>query len=307
MNEMTQYLDPVVLGRIQRLDLMARLVVEGFLAGRHRSPFRGPAVEFAAHREYVPGDDTRHIDWKVFGKTDRLYIKQYADQTNLRATFLVDVSESMRYGPSNRQRLTKYHYAACVAASLSLLLLGRQDAVGLATFDDDLRAVVPPSANPNHIKAIVHALDAAGPSGKTAVESVCRNLAEKIPRRGMICMISDLFVDVDDLVKGLRHFRRRGHEVMVLHVMDDDELTFPFEGDTLFDGLEDAGRFATRPRALREGYLEAVGRFCDEVRRRCVADRIDYKLISTADNLGAALASFLAARAAAGRTASGKR
>ena len=308
MNELTKYLDPKVLGRIQRLDLMARLVVEGFLSGMHRSPFHGPAVEFAQHRQYTPGDDIKHIDWKVHAKTDRYYIKQYEQETNLKATFLVDVSESMRYASTAaRNGMSKYHYAACVAASLGLLLLKQQDAVGLATFDEDLRSVVPAAASPNHIKALVHALDTARIANKTSLEPVCHSLAEKIPRRGMVCLVSDLLVDTDGLIRGLQHFRHREHEVMVMHVLDQDELTFPFQGNTMFTALEGAGRLAVEPRALRDGYLRALDEFCGDVRRRCVANRIDYKLISTADNLGSALSSFLAAKAAAARRASCKR
>jgi len=307
VSEVTDYLDPAVLGRIQRLDLMVRLVVEGFLSGRHRSPFEGFAVEFAEHREYVPGDDTRHIDWKVYGKTDRLYIKQYEEETNLTATFLVDVSESMQYASQTRVSISKFHYAACIAASLGLLLLNQQDAVGLATFDEAVRSVVAPSANPNHIKRIIHALETADRGGRTALEDVCHNLAESIRTRGMVCVVSDLFGDVDGLLRGLRRFRRRRHEVIVLHVMDVDELTFPFQGDTMFDGLEGLGRITVRPRSLREGYLEAVRRFCGEIRRRCIAHGFDYKRISTADNLGAALSSFLAAKTAAVKKGSSKR
>jgi len=306
--ELQKYLDPKVLNKIRRLDLQARLVVEGFISGMHRSPFHGFSVEFAEHREYAPGDDIKHLDWKVLGKTDRLYIKQYEVETNLRAMFLVDISESMRYGEDGRpDRMSKYHYAACVAASLALLLLNQQDAVGLATFDEDLRSVLAPSTNPNHIKTIVHELDVVSLKAKTTVEHICHSLAEKIPRRGMICMVSDLFVDLDGLIRGLRHFRHRNHEVMVLHVMDEDELTFPFQGNTMFRGLEGTGRLTVEPRALREGYLEAVRSYCADVKRRCIANQIDYKLISTADHLDAALLGFLAARAAAVRTAGSKR
>lgn len=309
--ELSRYLDPKVLSKIQRLDLMARLVVEGFLSGMHRSPFHGFAVEFAEHREYAPGDDIKHIDWKVYSKTDRYYIKQYEEETNLKATFLLDVSESMRYGrragAPGAPRLSKDRYAACIAASLSLLLLNQQDAVGLATFDEDVRSYVPPSSNPNHIKTLVHAMDTARPANKTSLEGICHSLAEKIGRRGMVCLISDLFVDPAGLVRGLQHLRHRGHEVLVLHVMDEDELTFPFQGNTLFRGLESAGQLTVEPRALREGYLEAVERFCGEVKRHCAVNQVDYKLISTADHLGAALASFLAAKTAAAKKASNKR
>ncbi len=310
-SELTKYLDPRVLAKITRLDLQARLVVEGFVAGMHRSPFHGFSVEFASHREYVPGDDIKHIDWKVQAKTDRFYIKQYEEETNLKATFLLDASESMRY-PSEAEaraagRMTKYGYAGAVAASLAFMLLQQQDAVGLAVFDDQLRNHLTPSASPNHIKSFVHAVDINEPRAKTSLEGICHSVAEKIPRRGLVCVVSDLFVDVEGLIRGLQHFRHYDHEVMVLHVMDHDELQFPFEGNTMFRGLEEMGKLTVRPRALRKGYLEAVNRFCRDVKRRCVAGRIDYKLISTSDYLDAALCAFLAARAAAARKASAKR
>jgi len=307
VEELKKYLDPKVLSKITRLDLQARLVVEGFISGLHRSPFHGFSVEFASHREYSPGDDIKHIDWKVLGRTDRYYIKQYEEETNLKATFLVDASESMRYKADRRDALTKYEYAAAVAASLAFLLLQQQDAVGLAVFDEDIRTYLPASANPNQIKPFVHAMDASEPKAKTSLEHICHSVAEKIPRRGLVCLVSDLFVDLDGLLRGLQHFRHYDHEVIVLHVMDQDELEFPFQGNTMFRGLEGMGNVMIEPRALRQGYLEAVERFCREVKRKCVASRIDYKLISTADHLDAALLAFLAARAAANRKASAKR
>ncbi len=307
--ELAKYLDPKVLSKITRLDLQARLVVEGFISGLHRSPFHGFSVEFASHREYVPGDDIKHIDWRVHARTDRYVIKQYEEETNLKATFLLDCSESMHYASDDRRRegLTKYRYAAAVAASLGFLLLQQQDAVGLATFDEELRSYLPPSANPNQIKTMVHAMDIAELKAKTSLEPICHSLAEKIPRRGLVCLVSDLFTDVDGVLRGLQHFRHYDHEVVVLHVMDEDELTFPFQGNTMFRGLEDTGRLTVEPRALRDGYLEAKDRFCREVKRKCVASRIDYKLISTADLLDAALLAFLAARATASRKPGSKR
>ena len=307
VEELKDYLDPKVLSKITRLDLQARLVVEGFISGLHRSPFHGFSVEFASHREYVPGDDIKHIDWKVLGRTDRYYIKQYEEETNLKATFLVDGSESMLYGSNRKGALTKYHYAAAVAASLGFLLLQQQDAVGLAVFDEELQTYLPASANPNQIKPFVHALDTASPKAKTSLEHICHSVAEKIPRRGLVCLVSDLFVDIDGLIRGLQHFRHYDHEVIVLHVMDEEELTFPFQGNTMFRGLEAAGNIMIEPRSLRQGYLEAVDRFCAEVKRKCIASRIDYKLISTADRVDAALLAFLAARVAAARKAGARR
>ncbi len=303
-----KYLDPKVLSKITRLDLQARLVVEGFISGLHRSPFHGFSVEFATHREYAPGDDIKHIDWKVQAKTDRYYIKQYEEETNLKCLFLLDCSESMRYGTEgNREGMTKYQYASSLAASLAFMLLQQQDAVGLAAFDDDIRSFVPASANPNQIKTLIHAIDQQSCKEKTSLEPICHAMAEKFSRRGMVCVVSDLFCDIDGLLRGLQHFRHNDHEVMVLHVMDEDELTFPFQGNTLFRGLEDTGRLTIEPRVLREGYLEAVDNFCREVKRKCVANRIDYKLISTADHMDSALLAFLSARSAAARKATARR
>jgi len=306
-NELEKYLDPRVLSKITRLDLQARLVVEGFISGLHRSPFHGFSVEFATHREYVPGDDIKHIDWKVHAKTDRYFIKQYEEETNLRATFVLDCSESMHYGAHRKDGMSKYQYASATAASLAFLLLQQQDAAGLAVFDDELRSYLPASANPNQIKTFVHAVDIVEPKRKTSMEHICHALAEKLPRRGLVCLVSDLFTDIEGVIRGLQHFRHYDHEVMVLHIMDEDELTFPFQGNTMFVGLEETGRLTVQPRALRQGYLDAVDRFCKDVKRRCISAKIDYKLISTSDHLDAALLAFLAARAAANRKAGAKR
>ena len=303
-DNLRKYLDPKVLAKITRLDLQARLVVEGFISGLHRSPFHGFSVEFASHREYVPGDDTRHIDWKVQAKTDRYYVKQYEEETNLKATFLLDASESMHYGAG---AMTKYQYASSIVASLGYLLLQQQDAVGLSVFDEDVRSYIPAAANPNHLKRLIHEMDVTAPQEKTSLEAVCHALAEKLPRRGLICLVSDLFVDIDGVIRGLQHFRHHGHEVVVLHVMDRDELTFPFQGNTMFRGLESAGRLLVDPRALRDDYLAAMERFCRQVKRTCISHRMDYQRISTADHLDAALLAFLAARAAAVRKAGAKK
>jgi uncharacterized protein (DUF58 family) len=307
-NELEKYLDPKVLSKVTRLDLQARLVVEGFISGMHRSPFHGFSVEFASHREYSPGDDIKHLDWKVHAKTDRWVIKQYEEETNLKATFLVDASESMHYKTAGKSDgMTKFDYAAALASSLGFLLLQQQDAVGLTVFDEQILTHLPASANQNHIKQFVHALSVTECKAKTSMETICHSVAEKISRRGMVCLVSDLFTDIDGLLRGLQHFRHYNHEVMVLHVMDEDELIFPFQGNTLFRGLEDTGKVTIEPRALRQGYLDVVNRFCLDVKRKCVANHIDYKLVSTADRLDAALMAFLAARAAATRKSSAKK
>jgi uncharacterized protein (DUF58 family) len=306
-DELLKYLDPKVLAKITRLDLRARHVVEGFISGMHRSPFHGFSVEFASHREYVPGDDIKHIDWKVQAKTDRFYIKQYEEETNLKATFLLDASESMHYPARPVDRLNKYQYAATAVASLAFLLQQQQDAVGLGVFDEDLVQYLPASASPAQLRALIHAMDVAETSKKTSLEPIAHSLAEKLSRRGLVCLVSDLFVEIDGVIRSLEHFRHYDHEVMVLHVMDADELHFEFQGNTQFFGLEAMGRVNVQPRSLRQAYLDEVEGFCNEVRRKCAAARIDYKRISTADHLDAGLCAFLAARAAAVRKASAKR
>jgi uncharacterized protein (DUF58 family) len=309
---MRRYLDPRVLSRIHRLDLRTRLVVEGFLAGLHRSPYHGLSVEFAEHREYAPGDDLKFLDWRVYSRTDRYYIKQYEAETNLRCTFLVDVSESMKYAGEARegQGLTKFHYGACVAASLALLLLRQQDAVGLVTFDEDWVAHLPTSANPGQIKSVCRLLEQASHSlkAKTALDAVCRRACETISHRGLVCVISDLLVDDRvALLRALVRLTRRGHDVMVMHILDEDELNFPFEGNTRFIALEQEGELTGDGRALRDGYLEALRGFLRYVQRECVSQRIDYTTVNTSEPLGAVLARFLARREALGRRSASKR
>ena len=267
-----KYLHPEAISRIARLELRARHVVEGFLSGMHRSPYFGQSVEFLEHREYTPGDDLRHVDWKVWAKQDRYYVKQFEEDTNLRATLLIDISASMRYG---RGPLNKYDYAATVATSLAYLLLRQQDAVGCVTFDSELRAVVPQRARHNHLHSIIQALGRVTPSNKTDLAPILAQVAETYPRRGLMIVVSDLLTDRTALFKGLRLLRQRGHDVLVLHVMDDDELDFPFDGTTRFEGLESPDALNCNPRALREGYLTSLQRFLDQVPRvRVRRDRL---------------------------------
>ena len=287
------YLDPKTLDKIKRLDVRARLVVEGFITGQHRSPYNGFAVEFASHREYAPGDDIKHIDWKVWSKTDRLYINEYEEETNLKCTILLDCSKSMAYGS---QDWTKYDYAATTAASLAYLLQQQQDAVGLVTFHNKLEKNLPASSHPSHLKLMLHEMQNTKPHDKSDIGTVFVDLARQIRRRGMIVLVSDLFVDPATLVESLRQFRLRKHEVIVFHVMHEDELTFPFQDNTLFRGLEDSVQLHTEPRALRRSYLEAVERFLDQTRRTCAGFGIDYVQMSSKDPLDAALAGYLSFR-----------
>ncbi|MDZ4817684.1 MAG: DUF58 domain-containing protein [Planctomycetota bacterium] len=293
MNDSKRFLHPEAVQRISRLELRARYIVEGFLSGMHRSPYFGQSIEFRQHRQYTPGDDLRHVDWKVWAKQDRYYVKQFEEDTNLRCTLLVDVSESMQYGDGP---LTKYDYAATVAVSLAYLILRQQDAVGCMSFDESVRVSVPLRTKHTHISSIAESLAVSEPRSKTDLFQILRNVADAHPRRGLIVLVSDLFADPDSLIKGLRMLRQQGHDVMVFHVMDDDELDFPFSGPTRFEGLESSDTLNCNPRALRTGYLAALERFLETVRRGCAQNMVDYALIRTRDPLDAALASYLTNR-----------
>jgi uncharacterized protein (DUF58 family) len=285
-----RFLHPETIARISRLDLRAQQVVEGFISGMHRSPFFGHSVEFVQHREYTAGDDIRHLDWKVWSKTDRYYVKQYEEETNLRSTLVVDVSESMHYG---RGALNKYNYACTIAACLGYLLLRQQDSVGLLTFDSDIRQVVPARSQQLHINALTQAMHVSKPREKTDLEKILRRVAETVHSRGMIILVSDLLADRAPLFRGLEMLRHRRHDVLVFHVLDDDELDFPFAGTTRFDGMEELPHLVCDPRALRDGYLEALEEYLVEVRRSCARQGIDYALVRTGDYLDAVLSKFL--------------
>ena len=293
MHASKRFLHPEAIKRIARLDLRARHVVEGFLSGFHRSPYFGQSVEFRQHREYTWGDDPRYVDWKVWAKQDRYYVKQFEEDTNLRATMLVDVSASMRYG---RGAMNKYEYGCTIAASLAYLLLRQQDAVGCVSFDEHVRMTVPLRTRRNHLDSIIQALEISSPRDKTDLYPILREIAETVPRRGMIVVISDLLTGREGLFRGLKLLRSRGHDIMVFHVLDDDELDFPFNGPTRFDGMEVPEVLRCNPRALREGYLKALDDYLEEVRRGCSGHNVDYALLRTSQPLDAALAAYLSNR-----------
>lgn len=283
-------LHPEVIKRISRLEIRARHIVEGLLSGQHRSPYFGQSVEFLQHRQYAPGDDLRRVDWKVWAKQDRLYVKQYEEDTDLRCCLLVDTSESMAYGSGP---LTKCDYAITAAAALAYLLLRQQDAVGCVVFDERIRQTIPLRTSISHLTTIVRALEPKQPQAKTQIYEVLARVAELYPRRGMIILISDLLVDPGDVRRGLRLLRQLGHDVLVLQVMDDDELDFPFDRPSRFEGLESPDHVTCNPRALRDGYLQALDKFLAEIRHGCARDNVDYALIRTSMPLDAALTTFL--------------
>jgi uncharacterized protein (DUF58 family) len=288
-----KFLDPKVLNKITRLDLKARHIVEGFMGGMHKSPYHGFSVEFAEHREYAPGDDLKHLDWKVFGRSDRLFIKEYELETNLRSHILLDTSESMDYGG---RETTKLELASHIAASMAYLILRQQDSVGMVCFDKEVKSFIPTSSSMGHLRPILGTLAQSEGKNKTDLGAVLNALAERIQRRGLIILISDLFDKPDVLLKSLQHFSHKRHDVIVFHVLDEYELTFPFERMTLFEGLEDYPKQLIDPRSLRKAYLAEVNQFCEDMRKGCVRQMIDYVRISTDQDLDVELTKYLASR-----------
>jgi uncharacterized protein (DUF58 family) len=289
------FLDPRTLAKLHGLELRAARIVEGYVAGLHRSPYQGFSNEFAEHREYAPGDDLRYVDWKVFGKSDRFYLKQFEEETNLICYLLLDTSESMQYqGPA--APMSKLAYAQCAAAALAYLVLHQRDAVGLVTFDQEVGQLVRPSSSPTQLKQVLHVMETARTGRKTHTGPIFHDLAERLARRGIVVIISDLFDDVSAMLAGLKHFRHRRHDVIVMHVLDPAELDFPFQQVTMFKGLESLGNVVTEPRSLRAAYRQQVQGFLREVQTGCRAQQIDYLTVRTDQPLDAVLRTFLSAR-----------
>jgi uncharacterized protein (DUF58 family) len=291
-----KYLDPRTLASLEGLDLQARMVVEGYVAGMHPSPYHGFSVEFAEHREYVPGDDIRHVDWKVWSKTDKLYLKQYEEETNLLTYLLLDTSESMAYASGDN--VTKLQYAQIIAASLSYLILQQQDSVGLVVYDDAVRRYLKPAGQTSQLKEILRLLDVTPAREKSDLGLVFNDLAERFKKRGVVVVLSDLFDDVSRIITGLKHFRHRRHEVIVFHVLDPAELDFPFRDTTLFKGLEGMPEILTDPHALKRAYQAELGLFLEELEKGCRMVDIDYVPLRTDQSLDVALSSYLASRSA---------
>jgi uncharacterized protein (DUF58 family) len=288
-------LDPQTLAKLSGLALRARHIVEGYVAGLHKSPYHGFSIEFAEHREYAPGDDLRYVDWKVFGRTDKVYLKQYEDETNLICYLVLDVSESMTY-QSREAAMSKLQYAQCLAAALGWLVLKQQDAVGLSTFDNQVRAMVRPAGNPSHLEQILHVMDAARPGKKTTIGPIFHELAQRLTKRGVVIVLSDLFDDVESLAAGLKHFRHRRHDVVLLHVLDPAELDFPFRGPTEFKGLEEFPEVQADPAVIRRAYLRELNAYRQSLEQACRREHIDYFLLRTDQPLDLALTQVLATR-----------
>jgi uncharacterized protein (DUF58 family) len=283
--------------KLSRLQVLARRVVEGFCSGLHRSPHKGFSVEFKEHRAYVRGDEIRNIDWKLYGKTDRLYIREYEEETSLRCTLLVDCSGSMAYSGTRSDGMTKHGYAIRLAACLSYLLLQQQDSVGLVTFDTQMRQYVPPRSRPKHLQAIVNELEASRPANETELGSVFHQLVSKLPRRGLVVILSDLFGEVDQLLKALAHFRHAKHEILIFQIWDPDELDFPFRQWTRFASLESpTHRNLVDPAQIRRTYLDKLERFREQLTSGCHRHRINLVPMQTDEPYADALATYLALR-----------
>ena len=287
------YLDPQVLKKIGSLSLVARQAVEGLRVGVHKSPLRGFSTEFAHHRQYVAGDAVRHIDWRVYGRSERYYIKLYDAETNFDAYLLLDASSSMRYGSG---ALTKLEYAKFMAASLAWLVIEQRDSVSLGVFDSVVRSFIPPSSTRSVIGIIERQLEKTKPEPRTDIAAVLHEFAQRIPRRGFVMLFSDLFDSAEGLAKGLNHLRFRGHNVAVFHTLDPHELELPFTGTCRFTGLESEPEIITQPRRIQAAYLEEVRRFTGEIRTICERSHTDYVLVDTSRPLDGVLADYLNAR-----------
>ena len=282
--------DPRVLAKLKNLFLRARFVVDGVMVGIHPSRAKGLSSEFEEHREYSPGDDVRHIDWKAYGRFDRYSIKEYRETTNLKAYILLDASSSMSYASDG---LSKFDYGSTLTASLAYLMLKQQDAVGLITFSSKIEKMIPAVATSGHIFAILKELEDRIPKGETSSGSVLQELAGSLKRRGMIILVSDLLDEPEEVMRGLKQLRSKGNDVMVFHLLDRDELEFPFEQPTLFIDLEEDTRLLADPQAVRSAYLESMNSLIEGYRQSCASYLIDYSLFNTSVGLDRALVRYL--------------
>jgi len=288
-----KYLKPEVVSQLSRLDLVARLVVEGFMTGLHRSPYHGFSVEFSEYRPYMPGDELRHVDWKVVGRTDRYYVKQFEEETNLKSYLLLDCSKSMGYGSGD---LTKLQYATYLSAALTYLLLRQRDAVGLAVFDEKIRKLMPPRSVFSYLSILLREMDNQPSQNQTSLSRTFHELAERIKRRSLIVVFSDLLDDPDQVLTALKHFRHQKHEVIVFHILDPMEIHFDFKKDAQFIDMESGEKIQTQPWHIRDAYRDQVQDFISRYKRECREHRIDYVPIETSQPFDTALFHYLAKR-----------
>jgi len=283
-------LKPEVISKLSGMEMKARLVVEGFIAGLHRSPYHGFSVEFAEHRQYMPGDPLRNIDWKVYGKTDRYFVKEFEEETNLKAYLLLDISGSMGYSSNE---ISKLEYGSYLSAALSYLMLKQRDSVGLVIFDQKIQKYIPPKSTLSHLHNLLRELDKLSPSEPTNVSSTLHQMAERIKRRGLIILLSDLFDQPEQIISGLKHFRHKKHEVIVFHILDPKELNFAFEDEAVFTDLETKEEIMTSPWQIRKEYQERLKSLLNRYTLECRESMIDYVLLDTSVPFDRALFSYL--------------
>jgi uncharacterized protein (DUF58 family) len=289
-----QYLDPILLSTLGNMNLVARCAVEGLLSGLHASPLHGFSVEYSDHRQYQPGDELRFLDWKMFGRSDKLYVKQFQQETNTTAYILLDSSKSMSFAGDGA--VSKFDYGSFLAAALSYLMLSQSDCVGLILFAEKIRKKIPPSSKRAHLNPILTMLQRNKPAGRTDLAEVLHMVAETTQRRGVVILISDLLDDAADVYKGLAHLKYLNHDVIIFHVMDHQELNLDYKGLVQFEDLESEAKIRTFPQSLRDTYRKRVAEFVEDIEKTAGRSRIDYCLLDTSDNLDKALIVYLAKR-----------
>ncbi len=292
-----KYLNPDVISRLDNMMLRARYTVEGFIIRLHKSPYQGFSVEFAEHKPYMPGDEIKRIDWKLFGKTDRYFIKEYEEETNLKSYILLDRSGSMGYTSGT---ITKLDYGSFLAAALSYLMLKQQDAVSLATVDKKIHSFLPPVAKTSHLNLVLNQLENTKPGEETEISAILHEMAEKIKKRGLIILISDLMDDSSKIMSALKHFRYKGHEVIVFHILDKNELEFNFSRQTKFIDLENNNTIITEPQHIQNAYRESISQFINDYKYECRKNNIDYTLLTTDKLLHIGLTEYLNKRSKIG-------
>ncbi len=292
-----RYLQPDVVSRLKGMELRARLVVEGFMAGLHKSPYHGFSVEFAEHRQYMPGDSIRNIDWKVYAKSDRYYVKEYEEETNLKSYILIDTSASMGYTSDEKNRISKLEYCSYLAASLTFLMLKQRDSVGVVGFDENIHTYLPPKSVSGYLHVLLQQLDKLSASEKTNISDTLHQMADRIKRRGLIILMSDLFDDPHRILAGLKHFRHRKHEIIVFHILDPRERDFSFPREAIFEDLETGEKITTLPWQIKKSYKHELDTVFGEFSRECRMSNIDYHLIDTSIPYDHALLAYLNKRA----------
>ncbi len=292
--EYRKYLDPKVVSKLSNLELIARLVVEGFIVGLHKSPYHGFSVEFSEHRQYSPGDETRYIDWKVYGRTDKYFIKQFEEETNLRAYIILDASRSMAY--SSGDNITKFEYACYLAGALSYLIMMQRDAVGLVIYDEGIRKFLPPRSVRSYLDLILSELERTEPGNRTNTAKSLHLVAERIKRRGLVIVLSDLLDEQNEVISAFKHFKHKKNELIVFQILDPMERNFSFNVDALFKDMETSEKVMTQSLYVQKSYREAIDEFIKRYKLECLVNGIDYELMDTATPFDVALFRYLSKR-----------